>query len=131
MRLLILAACLLTFSVSPQVKNPTQEKSPHGEKDGKCEQNPKLVGKCFVVHGRLRFYNGAPSARIWKIGTKRLLGVHESVLPGQLGSKMTSFNTEAFGDFRVCPLSKGRPGVMQIVCIESTKNVRYKHLKRY
>lgn len=39
---------------------------------------------------------------------------------------MTSFETEAFGDFRVCPFTKKKPGEMQFVCIESAKNLRYR-----
>jgi hypothetical protein len=57
------------------------------------------VAKCFVVHGRLSFYNGAPSARIWKIGTKRILGVHNSVLPGELGLKMSNFKLKLLAIF--------------------------------
>src|SRR5689334_2514264 len=40
-----------------------------------CKANPDLAGKCFVVHGRLRAYNGNPTYRIWPAGTRRLLGV--------------------------------------------------------
>ncbi|MGH9710301.1 MAG: hypothetical protein ACRD37_07130, partial [Candidatus Acidiferrales bacterium] len=52
-----------------------------------CEADPDLVAKCFVVHGRLMFYNGGPSARIWKIGTHHLFGVTDEILPGQLGPR--------------------------------------------
>jgi len=40
-----------------------------------CKNNPQIGGACFSVHGRLSAYNGAPSLRIWPIGTHRLLGV--------------------------------------------------------
>lgn len=87
------------------------------------------MAECFVAHGRLSFYNGTPSARIWKIGTKRLLGVHNSVLPGQLGVRMSSFGMQALGDFRVCPLTREKPGVMQIVCIASAENLKYRKVE--
>jgi len=125
MRLLVLAAgILLPFFTHAQHR--VQKTDRPADRKDICEQSPAVVAKCFVVHGRLSFYNGAPSARIWKIGTKRILGVHNSVLPGELGLKMGNFNTEAFGDFRVCPLTREQPGVMQIVCIASAKNVHYK-----
>jgi hypothetical protein len=122
MRILIVFACVLIFAGSLHGQSSRKEEQA-------CVRNPKLVAKCFDVHGRLSFYNGAPSARIWKIGTKRLLGVHDSVLPGQLGLRMTSSNMQAFGDFRVCPLTREKPGVMQIVCIASARHVKYKKAK--
>lgn len=127
MRLLTLVACLLVFPVLSQSRNSTQKAAKVVE--SKCEGNPNVVGKCFLVHGRLSFYNGAPSARIWVIGTKHMLGVHDDVLPGQLGLKMSNFDTEAFGNFRVCPFTKEKPGAMQFVCIASANKVKYKKVK--
>src|ERR1043165_1062139 len=40
------------------------------EKDKSCRVHPKLIGKCFDVHGRLSIYNGTPALRIWKVGTR-------------------------------------------------------------
>lgn len=40
-----------------------------------CKANPNLAGRCFVVRGRLRAYNGNPTFRIWPAGTNRLLAV--------------------------------------------------------
>src|SRR5690349_7925154 len=28
-----------------------------------CKEHPRLIGPCFNVHGRLSYYNGAPSLR--------------------------------------------------------------------
>lgn len=89
-----------------------------------CDSDPDLVAACFVVHGRLSFYNGNPTARIWKIGTHRMLGVHESVLPGALGLKM-NWNIDAYGNFYVCPFAKEKPGVMQFVCVQGARHVIY------
>jgi hypothetical protein len=40
-------------------------------------------------------------------------------MPDTLDKLITSFDTEVFGEFLVCPLTKFRPGVMQIVRIQS------------
>lgn len=128
-RFFLLTLCLLVLPALTQGQNRTQKITRKSTNDT-CEHSRSVVAKCFIVRGRLGFYNGAPSARIWIIGTKRLLGVHEDILPDELSSKMTSFGMQAFGDFRVCPLTPEKPGVMQIVCIVSTKNIKYKHANR-
>lgn len=96
-----------------------------------CRSNPEVVGKCFTVHGRLSLYNGTPSPRIWRIGTKRVLGVDETAheemaMPDDLARKL-NFELDIYGDFEVCPLTKEKPGVMQIVCIESASHVVIKN----
>ncbi len=89
-----------------------------------CTANPNLTGKCFVVRGRLRAYNGNPTFRIWLAGTKRLLGVtgahpgDDPIMPPDLG---VTFDHDLYGDFKVCPFTPERPGVMRRVCIESVK----------
>jgi hypothetical protein len=91
-----------------------------------CSQSAEIVDTCFDVHGRLSFWNGAPSARIWRVGTSRMLGIHHDELPVELASQMTTFDTEAWGDFRVCPFTKERTGHMQMVCIDSWRNIRFR-----
>jgi hypothetical protein len=95
-----------------------------------CQIHPNLIGQCFTIHGRLSRYNGTPSARIWEIGTKRLLGVSEGrfVLPGYRNIPKSledelSWDTDLVGDFVVCPFTLSRPNEMQLVCIESASNV--------
>ncbi len=88
-----------------------------------CAPKSELVGPCYELRGRLSFWNGAPSARIWRVGTPRMLGIHYDELPPELASRMTSFDSEAWGVFNVCPFTKQRPGRMQSVCIESWHNV--------
>jgi len=39
----------------------------------KTEENAAM---CYWTRGRLAFYNGNPSMRLWKIGTKRILGIY-------------------------------------------------------
>jgi hypothetical protein len=95
-----------------------------------CASRPDIVGPCFELRGRLSFWNGAPSARIWPVGTKRMLGVHSDILPPELETKMMSFDpqrfdTEAWAHFMVCPLTHYRAGPMQFVCIESWHNLSF------
>jgi hypothetical protein len=90
-----------------------------------CASDPDLVGACFTVRGRLSYWNGAPATRISIIGTKRILGVPDEVVPESMTPRLTN-GAEAFGDYRVCPLTKEKPGHMQMVCIDSAEKVTYK-----
>jgi len=102
--------------------------SPTKREVHRCHARADLVGKCFTVHGRLQINNGTPSIRLWRIGTKRMLGVLDpqdisgvpgpSTIPASI-AKQLDFDKYAFGDFLVCPLSKSMPGRMQTICIES------------
>ena len=89
-----------------------------------CKANPDLAGKCFMVHGRLRAYNGNPTFRLWPAGTKRLLGVtgahpgDDPIMPPGLG---VTFDHDLYADFEVCPFTPEKPGVMRRVCVESVK----------
>jgi hypothetical protein len=98
-----------------------------------CKTSPKVVGACFVVHGRMFFANGNPSTRLWRIGTNRILGIVDGTGPGgdedavppellkQLGPQPDQ--TLTYADFTVCPFTRERKGWMRLVCIESTRNV--------
>ncbi len=97
------------------------------ESERSCTANPYQVAPCFTVHGRLTVYVGSPSARIWRIGTKRILGVSERYgqvrqMPQSLEEKLKP-DVAIDGDFEVCPFTKDRPGEMQLVCIESASNL--------
>jgi hypothetical protein len=115
---------LLTFAGVPApapVSEPT---------DKSCREHPQLIGKCFAVHGRLSVYNGAPAVRLWRTGTRRMLGVSEQRfnqpgyrnLPESLSQQLNGEN-EIFGDFLVCPFTTPKPREMQLVCIESAQNL--------
>jgi hypothetical protein len=103
------------------------------EKDKSCRLHPKLIGKCFPVHGRLSIYNGAPAMRIWKVGTQRMLGVSEQRfavegyrnVPENI-QKQINQDVELFGDFLVCPFTSAKRGEMQMVCIEEGKHLEMK-----
>ena len=96
-----------------------------------CREHPQLVSTCFKVRGRLAVYNGAPALRIWKIGTKRMLGVSEQRfaidgvrnVPEDVQTKIDQ-NKLLYGDFLVCPFTARRANEMQLVCIESVTNLR-------
>lgn len=91
-----------------------------------CLDNPEIVEACYETRGRVKFYNGTPSFRIWKVGTNRLLGLvpseHE-IAPQNLARYLSPSNV-IFGDFLVCPFTEERPGHMQYVCIEKATNLR-------
>ena len=90
-----------------------------------CKSDPDIVDACFKVHGRLSAGNGTPTMRIWRMGTNRILGVHDDIMPEALTSKM-GWDVEAYGDFDVCPFTQERPGEMRMVCIEKAENVFFK-----
>ncbi|HEY5404663.1 MAG TPA: hypothetical protein VIK24_17455, partial [Pyrinomonadaceae bacterium] len=87
-------------------------------------------GSCFTVHGRLSVYNGAPALRIWRVGTKRILGVSEQRfaiegyrnVPEEVRSKIDQ-DKALLGDYLVCPFTRSRKNEMQLVCIEKVSNL--------
>ena len=94
-----------------------------------CRSQPSLVGRCFSVRGRLSLYNGAPTIRLWRAGTKRMLGVSASYskpgyssIPEEI-EKLLNWESEVWGDFLVCPFTRQKANEMQMICIESGKNI--------
>ena len=95
-----------------------------------CREHPQLIDKCFRVRGRLSTYNGNPAVRLWRIGTKRVLGISDQCfsvpgyrnLPEDLSQKLNGENS-IIGDFLVCPFTPNKPREMQLVCVESARNV--------
>jgi hypothetical protein len=116
---ILLISCALASAGAPS--SSPQDKS--------CREHPRLVGKCFNVHARLATYNGNPAVRLWRIGTKRVLGVSNqrfkepgySNIPNELLRQLDG-ESKIIGDFLVCPFTRSKPGEMQLVCIESAKN---------
>jgi hypothetical protein len=85
--------------------------------------------------------NGTPAFRLWKTGTRRILGIYSgpsvdrwgldnespefpaNVQRGLLNlADKVSWNT-IWADFEVCPLESEKAGAMQPACIESAKNI--------
>lgn len=126
---LTLLVLLLISSVNVFAQSPPAE-----PKEKSCREHPLLTGRCFTVRGRLSIYNGAPARRIWKVGTKRVLGISEqrfSVagyrnIPEDIESKIGQ-DVELFGNFVVCPFTRSRPGEMQLVCIDDGKDLVVKN----
>jgi len=99
-----------------------------------CKDSPAIVAPCFVVHGRLSVYQGSLNHRIWPVGSHRLLAVVDGAdvyddekppLPEFLESPIEKFGSETrlFADYRVCPLTRPRPGHMQHVCIVGASHI--------
>jgi hypothetical protein len=88
-----------------------------------CKSDPKVVAACFTVHGKMYNANGGSVARIWKIGTKRVLGVTRDLPENPESYRGSDFDDVLYGDFLVCPYTKEQAGVMQPVCVESAKNL--------
>jgi hypothetical protein len=121
-----------TDLTSSPVRLPDDTKIPRfgkrlSEASQACKTDPDIIDVCFTVHGRLSVWNGSPGLRIWRVGTSRILGVQDDdPLPENL-SKQMNWGVEAWGDFEVCPFTKERPGVMQMVCVESAEHVLFKN----
>jgi hypothetical protein len=107
--------------------------SPQLATEKSCHEHPQLVGKCFNVHGRLSTYNGNPAVRLWNLRTKRMLGVSDQKysvpgfrnLPEDLAKRLDG-ETNIYADFLVCPFTRSKPREMQLICIDSAKNIMVK-----
>ena len=101
-----------------------------------CKEHPMLSGPCFKVRGRMSFYNGNPTVRIWLPGTKRMLGISQGRfylqdyvnVPEELVRRL-SWETAMFANFTVCPFTDDRPGEMRMICVESAENISIKERK--
>ena len=122
MRSILIIFTLFVLAAAPLSGNESLDKS--------CREHPRLVGKCFRVHGRLSVYNGAPALRIWKTGTKRVLGISEQRfaepgyrnVPEDVAQKINQ-DVDLVGDYLVCPFTHSQPKEMQLVCIERGDNI--------
>jgi hypothetical protein len=100
---------------------------------------PQNASECYWTRGRIREGNGTPAYRMWKVGTKRLLGIYSGPStyndPLSLDNENPEFpvnvekiwtsrlGAQLYGDFEVCPLALEHPGAMRPVCVESAKNL--------
>ena len=119
---LAIAFCAAVF---PFTALASQSWPPTVRDPGECLTNPGVVAPCFSFHGRMSLANGSPSLRIWRIGTKRILGVLPSenpVVPTAIRKRL-AFGVEFFGNFEVCPFTVRKPGRMQMVCVQRASNV--------
>jgi len=96
-----------------------------------CKAHPHVIEPCFKFRGRLNAWNGAPTYRIMHFGTKRILGVSDSMalpdywkIPESVAAHLKTFDSAVIADFEFCPFTKDRPGVMRLGCIESATNFK-------
>jgi len=90
-----------------------------------CVHHESRVAECRDIRARVTYANGNPSVRIWPIGTTRILGVRDAdpkLMPEELSSRL-SWDHAVYSNLRVCPLTKDRPGHMQIVCVASARSI--------
>ena len=128
----VILLLLLIASVNVWAQTPARD-----AKEKSCRTHPMLVGRCFTLYGRLSVYNGAPALRLWKVGTRRMLGISEQRfavegyrnVPEHIESQVNQ-DVDVFGDFLVCPFTRPRPGEMQLVCIEEGKNLVVRRQKQ-
>jgi hypothetical protein len=100
----------------------------------KCEGNPKVIGDCYSVRGRLTLGADTIRLRLWPVGTKRILGITAGPIPDDaddpIRPQSLRFNpgdNAIYGDFEVCTFTPERKGEMQMVCIESATHLIAKH----
>jgi len=125
MSLGFVSAVLLTVFALVSTWSGTKESA-----DKTCREHPQLVGKCFRVRGKLSVYNGAPAVRLLNTATRRMLGISEQRfnlagyrnLPESIQQQLNQ-DTDLVGDFLVCPFTKSKPREMQLICIESVRNL--------
>jgi hypothetical protein len=109
-----------------------QQQSAAHNSERACKKNPKIVSQCFQIHGRAFTSDGTPDLRIWRVGTKRIVGVTASataddaedpIAPDNLLRALGTDQHFVFGDFEVCPFTPEREGQMQMVCVERAENL--------
>ncbi|MBL7986181.1 MAG: hypothetical protein JNM91_14335 [Flavobacteriales bacterium] len=87
-----------------------------------CNDGGVPSDSTFTFRGRLSYWNGNPSFRIWPVGTTRLLGIRGVCLNSlDLGIWNPYHDHELWADFTVSTITPREHGVMQFVCIRSIK----------
>jgi hypothetical protein len=163
MRQTLLALALISLALwaqtvpasPPQAAAPQPNAVPQRKIPCKVPENASM---CYWTRGRLSFYEGNPAYRIWKVGTKRILGIYsgpDSERIDALDNEHPEFPTSLdrvfgaeykrnvelkrddpylvgpiYADFEICPVEPEKPGTMQSVCIESAKNMFAEMSKR-
>ncbi len=128
--LVLLPPMIVGAGTRPKIEGPERASRQSAPEEKSCRAHPQLVGRCFTLRGRLSVYSGSPALRIWRVGTRRMLGVSEQRfslagyrnVPADIQNQINQ-DVAIFGDFLVCPFTRPRPREMQLVCIESAKNL--------
>jgi hypothetical protein len=92
-----------------------------------CPEEFKTVGECFAARGRPSI-SASLRARIWRIGTKRIVQVEpvgdRSELPDDLTEVFKrDIGAIVFGNFELCPLTPNVAGRMQFACMKSASSL--------
>ena len=95
-----------------------------------CQAFGKFAGPCYKIRGRLSYYNGAPSTRIWIVGTHRILGIpaEDTELPSNIKAFLKDFDDQIFADFVVCPLTPETRDTMRMVLVKSASRVVHRRV---
>lgn len=91
-----------------------------------CAKNENVIAECQELRGRIKLYDSPPQVRMWIVGTERLLGVHPEqspILPKKVKQYLRP-NVAVFADFTVCPFTREKPDLMQMVCVESAEHLK-------
>jgi hypothetical protein len=102
-----------------------------GSVDASSQRLAKANESCFKHHGRLSSQNGI-ALMIWLIGTKRIVGLEDSVLPPAVHEylDMASPNhSYIYGDFEICPLEPDTPGHMRRARVAGAEKLVVKNLQ--
>jgi hypothetical protein len=116
MRLFPVAFSFTTLLVSAVVANGQTLVLDHCS----CVDGGVPSDSTFTFRGRVSAWNGAPTFRIWRVGTNRIVGLRNICLKEMdLGAWNPYMGTELWADFTVSAVTPQRPGVMQFVCLRS------------
>ena len=100
-----------------------------------CKPLAAAHSSYFTVEGQLSPYQGTPSWRIWRLGTKRILGVldytgaeaeeREKIIPDKAWALLIKDpdRLAVRGTYTLCPLTPMKPDGMQMVCIRRATNL--------
>ncbi len=130
--------CLVVLSAILLMSAAVESEPPAHARKIPCKTDA-IAGSYYWTHGRLQAGNGTPALRLWKTGTKRLLGIYSGPsvnfrgddngdnehpeLPDNISKRLSLAHPIVWADFEVCPLEPEKPGVMQPACIETAKNL--------
>jgi len=91
-----------------------------------AQPNLMKVGDCSWIHGRFAFVNGSGIRRIWVVGSRHYLNLHDSDknVPDHRLSMENAWPRERYwGDFNVCALERFIPGHMQPVELKAVRKL--------
>ena len=91
-----------------------------------CAANSRLVGECWNLRGRIQLYDSPPIIRMWVVGSDRLLGLNPEqspIMPEKVRRHLRP-NVAIYADYTVCPFTAEKPGLMQMVCVDSAEHIK-------